>query len=226
MLQQRTEPPGLPARRIAADIIDAVLRRHRTLDELLDGASAQPGLATLADRDRALVRALVAVVLRRRGTLRQLIGLFLERGWPDPPRVETVLLIGAAQILWLDVPDHAAVDLAVRSARADRRAMHFSGLVNARCCAGSPAKAASASSRDRSTDRARYPGLAAGARWTAAYGAEHRWRRHRGAAHGQEPALDLTVKDDPARWAARARRWTRAADRLGADDRARSRSRR
>src|SRR6478672_6901024 len=59
-----TEPLGLGVRRVAADIVDGVLRRHRPLDEQLEGASAHPGLAGLADRDRALVRALVAVVLR------------------------------------------------------------------------------------------------------------------------------------------------------------------
>ena len=60
------EVPGLAARRIAADILDNVLRRHRPLDAELDGAEAHPGLAALADRDRALVRKLVATVLRRR----------------------------------------------------------------------------------------------------------------------------------------------------------------
>ena len=54
------EPPGLAARRIAADLLDGVLRRRRPLDEQLDGAGAHPGLAALADRDRALTRALVA----------------------------------------------------------------------------------------------------------------------------------------------------------------------
>ena len=74
------EVPGLTARRIAADILDNVLRRRRSLDGELDGAEAHPGLASLADRDRALVRKLVATDLRRVGTLRQLLGKFLERG--------------------------------------------------------------------------------------------------------------------------------------------------
>jgi len=126
------EVPGLAARRIAADILDNVLRRSRPLDAELDGAEAHPGLASLADRDRALVRKLVATVLRRVGTLRHLLGKFLERGFPDDaPRVETVLLIGAAQILFLDVPDHAAVDLSVRLVQADRRAAKYPGLINA-----------------------------------------------------------------------------------------------
>ena len=42
-----------------------------------------------------------------------------------------MLLIGAAQILFLDVPDHAAVDLSVRLVQADRRAAKYPGLVNA-----------------------------------------------------------------------------------------------
>src|SRR5258708_4898293 len=125
------EPPGFAARRFAADILDGVLRRHRPLDELLDVA-AHPGLGALADRDRALVRHLVATVLRRLGTLRHVLGLFLERGLPaDAPRAETALLIGVAQILWLEVPDHAAVDLAVRLVHADRRAARYGGLVKA-----------------------------------------------------------------------------------------------
>lgn len=61
--------PGLAARRIAADIVDGVLHKHRTLDDQLDGSGAHPGLKTLADRDRALMRRLVATVLRRLGTL-------------------------------------------------------------------------------------------------------------------------------------------------------------
>ena len=64
-----SEVPGLAARRIAADILDGVLHKRRTLDDQLDGAGAHPGLKTLADRDRALMRRLVAAILRRLGTL-------------------------------------------------------------------------------------------------------------------------------------------------------------
>ncbi len=126
------EVPGLAARRVAADLLDGVLRRHRPLDEQLEGGEASSAFAALQERDRALARKLVGTVLRRLGTLRHLLGSALERGFPsDAPRVETILLIGAAQLFWLDVPDHAAVDLAVRLAQADRRAARYPGLVNA-----------------------------------------------------------------------------------------------
>jgi len=127
-----SEVPGLAARRIAADILDGVLHKRRTLDEQLDGAAAHPGLKGLSDRDRALMRRLVATILRRLGTLGHVLSRLLDRGIPtDAPRAQSALLIGAAQILWMDVPDHAAVDLSVRLVQSDRRAAKYAGLVNA-----------------------------------------------------------------------------------------------
>src|SRR3974390_2889500 len=127
-----SEVPGLAARRIAPDILDGVLNRHRTLDDQLDGTSAHPGLKTLPDRDRALMRRLVATILRRLGTLGHVLSRLLDPGMPpDPPRAQSALMIGAAQILWMDVPDHAAVDLSVRLVQSDRRAAKYAGLVNA-----------------------------------------------------------------------------------------------
>ncbi len=191
--------PGLAVRRIAADIVDGVLRRRRALDELLDGADSPAGLRELDDRDRALTRALVATVLRRLGSLRHLLGECLERGSPpQAPRVETVLLIGAAQILFLDVPDHAAVDLAVRLARADRHATHFASLVNAvlrRIAREGAARLAALDPVVLDT-----PGWLM-SRWIKTYG--EATARAVAAANGHEPALDLTVKSDPEGWAER-----------------------
>jgi 16S rRNA (cytosine967-C5)-methyltransferase len=195
------EPAGLAARRAAADILDGVLRRGRPLDEQLDGKLAQPSLATLAGRDRALARRLVATVLRRLGTLRHLLGLFLPQGIPaNAPRVETALLLGVAQILWMEVPDHAAVDLSVRIAQADRRAGHYSGLVNA------VLRRIAREGKERLVDLDTValdtpPWLLA--RWARAYGAET--ARDIATANAQEPPLDLTVKSDAESWASRLR---------------------
>ena len=203
MARPRTSPqpevPGLAARRIAADILDGVLRRRTALDELLSGKSAHPGLAGLAERDRALMRRLVATVLRRLGTLRHLVGGFLDKGFPsDAPRAETILLLGAAQILWLEVPDHAAVDLSVRLAQADRRAARYAGLVNAvlrKVTQSAATKHVDGSTRDTPEWLLK--------RWKKAYGPDI--ARAIATANGHEPALDLTVKQDAESWAERLR---------------------
>src|SRR6266508_805215 len=96
-MSPRPDVPGIAARRTAAEIIEGVLRRHRPLDEQLDGKQAHPGLASLSERDRALARRLIGTVLRRLGTLRFLLGEMLDRGFPaEAPRVESALLVGAA----------------------------------------------------------------------------------------------------------------------------------
>jgi 16S rRNA (cytosine967-C5)-methyltransferase len=192
----QAEAPGLAARRIAADIIDGVLRRKTALDEQLSGKGAHPGLASLPERDRALMRRLVGTVLRRLGTLRHIVGGFLERGFPaEAPRTETILLLGAAQILWLDVPDHAAVDLSVRLAQADRRAGRYAGLVNAVLRRVTQNKGAPVDHKVRDTPDWLF------ARWRAHYGKE--MAREIAAANAQEPALDLSVKTDAPYWADR-----------------------
>src|ERR1700753_110766 len=194
-----TEVPGLAARRIAADILDGVLHKHRTLDEQLDGASAHPGLKSLSDRDRALMRRLVATILRRLGTLGHVLSRLLDRGIPtDAPRAQSALLIGAAQIVWMDGPDQAACDLSVRLVQSDRRAAKYAGLVNAvlRRCAreGQPLIDEVAT---KNLDVA--PWLLA--RWSAHYG--EATARDIANAIGQEPSLDITVKSDAAQWATR-----------------------
>ena len=199
---ERDDSPGLAVRRVAADIIEGVLNRHRALDEMLEGADARAAtvaLAALSDRDRGLTRAIVAVVLRRLGTLRYLLASLLEEGLPaQAPRVETALLIGAAQILFLEVPDHAAVDLAVRLVREDRKALHFAGLVNAvlrRIAREGKERIAALDAPVLDT-----PSWLM-ARWIKTYG--EATAHAIAAANGREPALDLTVKADAKTWAAK-----------------------
>ncbi|MGY3441644.1 RsmB/NOP family class I SAM-dependent RNA methyltransferase [Bradyrhizobium sp. USDA 4473] len=193
------EVPGLAARRIAADILDGVLHKHRTLDDQLDGAGAHPGLKSLADRDRALMRRLVSTILRKLGTLGHLLSRLLDRGIPtDAPRAQSALLIGAAQILWMDVPDHAAVDLSVRLVQSDRRAAKYAGLVNAvlrRC-----AREGQGLIDEISTQTLDLPPWML-ARWNAHYG--EATAREMALALGHEPSLDLTVKSDAPQWASR-----------------------
>ena len=179
--------------------MDGVLHKNRTLDDQLDGAAAHPGLKTLADRDRALMRRLVATILRRLGTLGYLLSRLLDRGIPtDAPRAQSALLIGAAQILWMDVPDHAAVDLSVRLVQSDRRAAKYAGLVNAvlrRCAREGASLAEEAKSEILDIPPWLYQ------RWASHYG--ETTARAIALALLHEPSLDITVKSGSEQWAGR-----------------------
>ncbi len=109
-------------RETAFDLLAAVLNRRRPLEDALDGLPAMPA------RDRAAAHRLAATVLRRMGTLDAVLEPCLRKQPPDPVRI--VLQIGAAGLLLLDTPRHAAVATAVALARA-RGLAPFAGLVNA-----------------------------------------------------------------------------------------------
>ena len=111
-----------PTRESAFDLLTAVLERYRTLEQALD---ALPGMEP---RDRAAAHRLAAAVLRRMGTLDAVLEPFLRKEPPEP--VRNILRIGAAGLLLLETPGHAAVATAVTLAK--RRGLSpFSGLINA-----------------------------------------------------------------------------------------------
>jgi 16S rRNA (cytosine967-C5)-methyltransferase len=111
-----------PTRDAAFDLLTGVFDRHRPLEQALDG------LAGLDARDRAAGHRLAAAVLRRTGSLDAALEPFLKKAPPDP--VRHILRIGAAGLLLLDTPAHAAVATAVALARS-RRLVAFCPLVNA-----------------------------------------------------------------------------------------------
>ena len=191
--------PGLMVRVGAALILQDIVAKGHTLEERFS-TNAVPGrLSGLDGRDRALARSIVTSGLRRLGTLRAAIAKRLEGGLPrQVPELEWTLVVGAAQILLLDVPDHAAVDLAVRAARLEKRTAPFAALVNAvlRNLARSRDEVLAASDPlDHDV-----PGWLA-QRWRKTYGEET--ARAIAAANRREPTLDISVKADAADWAGR-----------------------
>jgi 16S rRNA (cytosine967-C5)-methyltransferase len=122
-----------PTRDAAFALVSAVLDHGRALDDALEA------LPPAEARDRAAAHRLAAAVLRRAGTLDAVLEPFLAKAPPVP--VRHVLRIGAAGLLLLDTPAHAAVATAVALART-RGLTPFCPLVNAvlrRVAAGGPA---------------------------------------------------------------------------------------
>jgi 16S rRNA (cytosine967-C5)-methyltransferase len=172
--------PGLPARAAALEVLSAALQRRGGLDEGL----GHPALSALPPRDRAFARALAMAALRHLGPIDAALQARLKK--PPPERIVNVLRLGAAQLLVLKTPPHAAVGATVDLAAAQKGGLPFKGLVNA-VLRGFTREPPSLDD----------PVLAAPA-WLAA-----RWRAAYGAAEADaviatipaEPPTDITPKD-------------------------------
>ena len=182
----------MSARRAAADLLVAVMDRGRSLEDAL---SETPSFNALEGRDRAFARALATAGLRRLGGVNAVLSRFLDRPLPDSAQHARALLhLGAAQLLVLGTPPHAAVGETVETANGMREARGFAKLMNA--------VLRKVSREGQAIFDALPPGADLPAwlytRWCACYGdAAPRIAE----ALLNEPPLDLTVKADPVSWA-------------------------
>jgi len=190
---------GLPARRAAAELLAAVLHKKQPLDDILGRSLDRGFMFDLPARDRAFTRAIVAASLRRKGQLDQVLGAFLERGMPERSgTLYPILLSAAAQLVYLETPPHAVIDLAVRLAQYDPRAARYAKLVNAVLRRVAGEGKAIASRLD--AGRINTPDWL-WSRWVTYWGKDRAQRI--ADAHLIEPPLDLTVKGNAALWADR-----------------------
>ncbi len=100
---------GLPARRAALKLLDAVTRRGETLDQAAH--NAVQGIA--ADADRALARAIAAETLRWLVDLDALIDSATQQALPEDAKARMVLRIMLVQALRLGTPPHAVIATAL-----------------------------------------------------------------------------------------------------------------
>ncbi|KJF68022.1 RsmB/NOP family class I SAM-dependent RNA methyltransferase [Rhizobium nepotum] len=190
------DKPGLAARVAATRILAAVLEKKTSLDGMLDSENGNPVYRALSLADRALVRAIVNSALRHLPRIEAALPMLLDGPLPQGARsLHHVLVIGAAQMLYLDVPDHSAVDLAVEQAHRDPRNKRFVKLVNAVLRRLGREKA---EIEKAIADVPVLPGWFHD-RLVSAYGDEVAQRISE--AQLTPASIDLTVKADPALWA-------------------------
>ncbi|WP_273789349.1 RsmB/NOP family class I SAM-dependent RNA methyltransferase [Bartonella sp. ML70XJBT] len=190
--------PGLAVRQVCVRLLGAVVDKNTPLSGLTDNEHGHPQYLKLSQRDRLLCRAILTTSLRHRGSIAESLSCFLERPLPSQAlSLQHLLHISVAQILYLDIPDHAAIDLAVRVAKFDPRMRRFSGVVNAllRNVA-----------REAVLLRPQIPTIEGVPAWfgqllVSAYGIKK--ARQIIEIQSVEPPLDLTVKSDCVGWAER-----------------------
>lgn len=181
---------GFAARAKAVEALAAVLNRSVAVDDALaDAVGLEP-------RDRAFLSAIVLAALRHKEAIDALLAQHLSKPLPKKSGSASLILLAAAtQLLYLDAPAYAVIDVAVAQAKADRNATHFSGLVNA------VLRKLATNGKER---LARIPARVAPwleARWLKAFGASEAAEIAQ-ASLVQAP-LDISVKSDATAWAER-----------------------
>ncbi|MEL7171683.1 MAG: methyltransferase domain-containing protein [Pseudomonadota bacterium] len=166
------------ARGAAARLIAGVLDQRR----LMGGGA----VSHLSPPERAEAMSLADLTLRRLGEIDAVLARFLDRT-PGPPAIHLLRLM-AAEILHAGRPAHAAVDGAVRLARADKSALRMAGLVNA---VGRKLAGASEPKRPPAINTPAWLAEALEADWGREE-AGHVMRAHRVLP----PAHDLTLRND------------------------------
>ncbi len=151
------------------------MTRHRPLEEALDALPKG-----IAPRDKAAAHRIAGAVLRRAGSLDAVLEPYLRR--EPPSEVRQALRMGAAELLLLGTPAHAAVASSVTLVPKP-----FSGLANAVLRRVAEAGAAALEGLD--AERLDTPPWLWSA-WHAAYGPGVRTIA---AAHRAEAPLDLSL---------------------------------
>ncbi len=116
----------MDARVAAAKVLDEVIRQGRSLTRALP-----PWQDKVADRDRALLQKICFGVARWFGRLDAIAGQLLRKPFKTKDTdVRCLILVGLYQMLYLRVPDHAAVSATVSATKALKKPW-ARGLVNA-----------------------------------------------------------------------------------------------
>lgn len=181
----------LGSRLIALEVLAQVVSRGQPLDQQLHLIHD----SGLSERDRAFARRMVMTTLRFLKPIDEWIASRLRM--PIPPaqvRVQDVLRLGVAQLVWMQVPPHAAIDSSVRLVKHFKY-LNQAGLVNA------------VLRRISETHATTIPVLEPQGlvpdwlwqSWCAAYGADQAAAMV--LAQTQEPPLDVCVKSNAHDWA-------------------------
>lgn len=119
----------LAARKVALKLLQAIFQKKHNLDQAIDESAE---FNALNIRDRAFIKMLVTTVIRRLGQIDDLIRKSLSR--PDqplnPPVLEYIMRMGVAQLIFMHVPDHAAVNTSVQLVEAEGHT-RMKGFINA-----------------------------------------------------------------------------------------------
>lgn len=188
----------MDSRLVATTLLTRVVDDGRNLDALCDREHGLKAFQKLSVKDQALARAISVTALRNRTRIEASLKRMMNRPPPKNARfLIHTLHVAAAQILYMDVPNSAAVNIAVNAIKNDKRTIRFSSLANA---------VLRRMSREAEKLRSQTDSVSPFPDWFAKmlrtdYGKANAIRIAESVGHS--PALDVSVKSDSSAWAER-----------------------
>ncbi len=155
--------------------------------------SQQEAHKALSGRDRAFARLIAATTLRRLGQIEGALKPYIKQR--PPALIMALLQSGAAQLIYLDTPVHAAVGETVKIFKSRPNLKGFSGMANAvlrRVSENGKKLAAHIAPQENIPKWLRRS-------WEDSYG--RTITRKMALALLADPPLDISVKKDPELWA-------------------------
>ncbi|MGI9350490.1 MAG: RsmB/NOP family class I SAM-dependent RNA methyltransferase [Rhizobiaceae bacterium] len=186
----------MQSRLVATTLLTRIIDDGRNLDALCDRSHGIKPYAALDDRDQGLARAITVTALRNRNRIDFILKKLMKRPPAKNARFLThTLHIASAQILFMEVPERAAVNIAVGVIGNDKRTRRFRELTNAVLRRMTREKEGLL---EASKDVSPFP------EWLAKqlrsdYGRDNTARIAPIVMHGA--SVDVSVKNDPAEWA-------------------------
>lgn len=120
---------GAESRLAAAELLHLTLDKRRTLDEAMELSETYGGLE---GSDRGFARAIASSALRHLGWIDETVQPFLSRPLAATGiEIRALIRAGAAQVWFLDVAPHAAVNATVDAARLTKGARSGGSFLNA-----------------------------------------------------------------------------------------------
>ncbi|MEM9279616.1 MAG: transcription antitermination factor NusB, partial [Pseudomonadota bacterium] len=186
---------GVESRLVATALLTRIVDDGRNLDALCDRKHGIRQFLELDGRDQSLARAIAVTALRHRNRIDFVFKKLMNR---PPPKNARFLIhslhVAAAQILFMEVPESAAVNVAVSAIGNDKRTSRFKDLANA-------VLRRMVREKDKLLETSK--GVSPLPDWLTKtlrsnYGKENTVRIAQAVSHGS--ALDISVKSNAEQW--------------------------
>ncbi len=182
---------SLLSRKAALRILEQTARQGKSLEDVFE-REAQ----ALDSRDKAFIRMLTSTTFRRLGQIDNLLSSLLKKPLPSrAQKAQDILRLGITQLLFMETPSHAAVSTSVELARQTGEDFYVP-LINA--LLRELTRRGESLLKMQDAVLLNTPSFLWNS-WVKSYGQDK--ARAIAAANMTEPAVDISVKENPAYWA-------------------------